>query len=459
MPYAIDLNNLPIGADETPVGVPVRREAIPLTPPLSPERQAIVDRIYEQQGLVTRPIERESETEGNIDLTNRPSVKNDDGSISTVKSMSINEDGKEVLIPMVSEDGKMMNEKEAIDYYHKTGKHLGKFNSVEEANAAAEKIHQSEAKKLSSSKTEEKPTSGRMSRDQILGSELPTFEDTFKQAQSGNAKALAMLKYAAGVNGYADGFEVGKDGKAYYMDDKGNRMEVDMETAKEMYDRVAESAYYVNRWYQRQNRSQGQGQPQVARRAVATEYDPHVLESLRTRAILKSDPNGLIAYTKMPYDIENTAARTDYARAGMALRQARGVQGAQEKWVPQEDGTYLVEDAETGRPLYSVDKEGNEAPWQAGGRSAEYSKQLESMQRELDEGETVQFSRQAGFYVKDRQGRVKPWGQYLKDKAAGEQPTGTAARKKPATQKSEPKKEAINTNAYRNLGTLRLDDR
>lgn len=79
--------------------------------------------------------------EGNINLLTRPQVKNKDGSVSTVKSASFNIDGKEVLLPTVSDDGKLLTNQQAVELYKKTGKHLGKFNTIKEADAYAEKLH------------------------------------------------------------------------------------------------------------------------------------------------------------------------------------------------------------------------------------------------------------------------------------------------------------------------------
>lgn len=79
--------------------------------------------------------------QGNIDLAKRPRVQNEDGSISTVRSMSFNVDGVEVLIPTVLPDGRVASDAEAIQHYRETGEHLGKFETPQAATAYANALH------------------------------------------------------------------------------------------------------------------------------------------------------------------------------------------------------------------------------------------------------------------------------------------------------------------------------
>lgn len=92
---------------------------------------------YAAGGLVHGMIEM-----GNIDMLNRPRHINEDGSISTIRSIGFtDENGKEILIPTISDDSKLMSDEEAVESYYKTGKHLGIFDNIKDQQVYAEFLH------------------------------------------------------------------------------------------------------------------------------------------------------------------------------------------------------------------------------------------------------------------------------------------------------------------------------
>jgi len=103
-----------------------------------------MNRIEKEKNPVPVPIEK-----GTINLK-KWSVrhKNKDGSISTLLSFSTNINGKEVLLPSFTPNGKKLTTKQAIDQYRATGKHLGKFNTPREASIYANWLHEQEAQKI-----------------------------------------------------------------------------------------------------------------------------------------------------------------------------------------------------------------------------------------------------------------------------------------------------------------------
>lgn len=82
---------------------------------------------------------------GNIDLANRQIAHNADGSISTVRSIDITQDGRTISIPTVI-NGKVVSNAAAIAHYKKTGQNLGTFSSQAAADAYDVALHNQQAK-------------------------------------------------------------------------------------------------------------------------------------------------------------------------------------------------------------------------------------------------------------------------------------------------------------------------
>jgi hypothetical protein len=84
---------------------------------------------------------------GNIDLSKRKPIQHGGGR-ATVRSISVEMDGKHYLLPTVIGD-KVVGTEEAVQYFKKTGQHLGVFGSSEAADKAGQLIHEQEAERIS----------------------------------------------------------------------------------------------------------------------------------------------------------------------------------------------------------------------------------------------------------------------------------------------------------------------
>ena len=82
---------------------------------------------------------------GNIDLNKRPKVKNKDGAISTVRTITVEMDGYHIIIPTVVGTQVVSND-EAINNFRKTSQHLGIYKSKSAAEQAAKQLSKDQAK-------------------------------------------------------------------------------------------------------------------------------------------------------------------------------------------------------------------------------------------------------------------------------------------------------------------------
>jgi hypothetical protein len=108
---------------------------------------------------------------GNIDLSKRPIVRNADGSYSTVRSISIDQDGKSYLIPTVV-NGRVVSDEEATKHFQQTGEHLGVFDNWKDADAYGETLHNQQATEYDTKASQQGPWSkygsAQAAPDQVL---------------------------------------------------------------------------------------------------------------------------------------------------------------------------------------------------------------------------------------------------------------------------------------------------
>ena len=165
------------------------------------------------QGAVSRATREKSQAmidneigqygKGNIDLYDRPIYKNKDGSISTVDSVTFTIDGKYVVLPTIvrDENGKakrLETDEEILAHYENTGEYLGEFDTLEESNIYANRLHNSQAYMYSDNTSADADDSALWGGIKVVGDAI----------FGGNTEARDEL-HEQGVEGFKTGLVAG----------------------------------------------------------------------------------------------------------------------------------------------------------------------------------------------------------------------------------------------------------
>lgn len=142
-------------------------------------------------GVTSRdvPIEMNMLEAGNIPTNNRPKIYNPDGSVSTVRTMGFTEDGRTINVP-TAYAGRIHSDQEAIQRYRNTGEHLGVYDNILEANAAAQTLHEEQA--LGDSPVKVQPGYSYGDRKAAIGTYDRAYskqDEAQRMAQHGSARA------------------------------------------------------------------------------------------------------------------------------------------------------------------------------------------------------------------------------------------------------------------------------
>ena len=233
-----------------------------------------------------------------------------------------------------------------------------------------------------------KAPSGKAKKAETAGGK--TFDTLLQDAMSGNKSAIAFVNDIGRIYGF-DNLQVTKDGIQYQED--GEWKTATPEEMRPMYDQAVKGLQYFKQYAAGQSKSAAPAKSQQPRQAIPTDLDPAVLRSLRAKAILQGDVGDLVAYSRMPGQIDETAASAAYRRAATqrALRDAQQQAQPQIEYEYLEDGTTLLVDKNTKRRVGLLDQDDQPMPLSYINNQAQYHKDMDEIIKDVaeDKGQVI----------------------------------------------------------------------
>ena len=295
---------------------------------------------------------------------------------------------------------------------------IGKEPSRKEAPTKEEPADKKTSKELP--KKEAIPTkapSGKPKKAETTGGK--TFDTLLQDAMSGNKNAIAFVNDIGRIYGF-DNLQVTKDGIQYQED--GEWKTATPEEMRPMYDQAVKGLQYFKQYAAGQSKSAAPTKAQQPRQAIPTNLDPAVLRSLRAKAILHGDVGDLVAYSRMPGQIDETAASAAYRRAATqrALRDAQQQAQPQIEYEYLEDGTTLLVDKNTKRRVGLLDQDDQPMPLSYINNQAQYHEEMDAIIKDVaeDKGQVIRNGTMNPI-IKLPNGQSMPYSQYKLAKEGG----------------------------------------
>src|SRR6516165_9823759 len=144
----LDLKSSFGGIDFEPIGGPKTHPSVAPKPPdgidFEPVKPAGPPSLTPETDRALKEVPGGRVVAPNLDINRRPVIQNQDGSISTFRGTTVEQDGVHYVVPGMT-DTQPLSLEQSKAQFQNTGQHFGGFASEDEAQAFAKALHEGNA--------------------------------------------------------------------------------------------------------------------------------------------------------------------------------------------------------------------------------------------------------------------------------------------------------------------------